>query len=94
MDLVGQRIFGIACGHPDCNDGDRLADDAVHKLLLDRDPDAGRPNDHWSPGNHSAAGRSTGRSGRPCKKTTEAVSAAWTTMATTTTVNGSYELPP
>ena len=41
MDLVGQRIFGIACGHPDCNDGDRLADDPVHKLLLDRDPVAG-----------------------------------------------------
>ena len=33
-DLVGQRIFGIACGHPDCNDGDRLADDPVHKLLV------------------------------------------------------------
>ena len=40
-DLVGQRIFGIACGHRDCNDGDRLADDPVHKLLLDRDPVSG-----------------------------------------------------
>ena len=40
-DLVGQRIFGIACGYPDCNDGDRLADDPVHKLLLDRDPVSG-----------------------------------------------------
>ena len=40
-DLVGQRIFGIACGHPDCNDGDRLAADPVHKLLLDRDPVSG-----------------------------------------------------
>ncbi len=40
-DLVGQRIFGIACGHPDCNDGDRLADDPIHKLLLDRDPVSG-----------------------------------------------------
>ena len=40
-DLFGQRIFGIACGHPDCNDGDRLADDPVHKLLLDRDPVSG-----------------------------------------------------
>ena len=40
-DLIGQRIFGIACGHPDCNDGDRLADDPVHKLLLDRDPVSG-----------------------------------------------------
>ena len=33
-DLLGQRIFGIACGHPDGNDGDRLADDPIHKLLL------------------------------------------------------------
>ena len=41
-DLIGQRIFGIACGHPDCNDGDRLADDPIHKLLLDRDPVSGR----------------------------------------------------
>jgi hypothetical protein len=37
-DLVAQRIFGIACGHPDGNDADRLADDPIHKLLLDRDP--------------------------------------------------------
>ena len=29
-DLIGQRIFGIACGHPDCNDGDRLAEDPIH----------------------------------------------------------------
>ena len=29
-DLLGQRIFGIACGHPDGNDGDRLADDPIH----------------------------------------------------------------
>ena len=40
-DLIGQRVFGIACGHPDCNDADRLADDPIHKLLLDRDPRAG-----------------------------------------------------
>ena len=40
-DLIGQRIFGIACGHPDCNDGDRLAEDPIHKLLLDRDPVSG-----------------------------------------------------
>ena len=25
-DLIGQRIFGIACGHPDCNDGGRIPD--------------------------------------------------------------------
>jgi len=40
-DLLGQRIFGIACGHPDANDADRLADDPIHKLLLGRDPIAG-----------------------------------------------------
>ena len=40
-ELLGQRIFGIACGHPDGNDADRLADDPIHKLLLGRDPVAG-----------------------------------------------------
>ena len=33
--------LGIACGHPDGNDADRLADDPIHKLLLGRDPVAG-----------------------------------------------------
>jgi hypothetical protein len=37
-DLVAQRGFDIACGHPDGNDGDALADDPIHKLLLNRDP--------------------------------------------------------
>jgi hypothetical protein len=37
-DLLAQRVFAIACGHPDGNDGDRLADDPIHKLLLGRDP--------------------------------------------------------
>ena len=37
-DLLAQRIFGVACGHPDGNDGDALANDPIHKLLLDRDP--------------------------------------------------------
>jgi Transposase DDE domain group 1 len=42
-DLVAQRVFAIACGHPDGNDADRLAEDPIHKLLLDRDPiDGGR----------------------------------------------------
>jgi hypothetical protein len=40
-DLLAQRIFGLACGHPDGNDGDALAHDPIHKLLLDRDPIAG-----------------------------------------------------
>ena len=34
-------MFGIAAGHPDGNDADRLADDPIHKLLLGRDPVAG-----------------------------------------------------
>src|SRR5918996_581510 len=40
-DLVRQRVFGLACGYADCNDAARLADDPIHKLLLDRDPLAG-----------------------------------------------------
>ncbi len=42
-DLLGQRIFGIACGHPDANDADGLAEDPLHKLLLGRDPITGDP---------------------------------------------------
>ena len=42
-DLLGQRIFGIACGHPDANAADRLADDPIHKLVLGRDPVYGAP---------------------------------------------------
>jgi hypothetical protein len=38
LDLLRQRVYGIACGYPDCNDADRLADDPIQKLLLDRDP--------------------------------------------------------
>lgn len=38
LDLLRQRVYGIACGYPDCNDADRLADDPVQKLLLGRDP--------------------------------------------------------
>jgi len=37
-ELVSQRVFGIACGHPDGNDAARLSDDPVHKLLVGRDP--------------------------------------------------------
>src|SRR6266403_3737769 len=41
LELFRQRVFGLACGYADCNDAARLADDAIHKLLLDRDPLAG-----------------------------------------------------
>lgn len=37
-DLLGQRIYGLALGYEDANDAARLADDPIHKLLLDRDP--------------------------------------------------------
>jgi len=42
-ELVAQRVFGIACAYPDANDADRLADDPIQKLLLDRDPIDGTP---------------------------------------------------
>src|SRR2546428_1121929 len=41
LELLRQRVFGLACGYADCTDAARLADDAIHKLLLDRDPIAG-----------------------------------------------------
>jgi DDE family transposase/D-isomer specific 2-hydroxyacid dehydrogenase-like protein len=41
LELFRQRIFGIACGYADCNDAARVVDDAIHKLLLGRDPIAG-----------------------------------------------------
>ena len=41
LELVRQRVFGIACGYADCNDAARLAHDPVHKLLIERDPLAG-----------------------------------------------------
>ncbi len=41
LELLRQRVFGLACGYADCNDAARLADDPIHKLLLERDPLAG-----------------------------------------------------
>ena len=38
LDLLRQRIFGIALGYADANDVARLGDDPLHKLLLARDP--------------------------------------------------------
>lgn len=37
-DLLAQRIYGLALGYEDANDAARLADDPIHKLLLERDP--------------------------------------------------------
>ncbi len=36
-ELLGQRVYGLACGYEDANDAARLADDPIHKLLLGRD---------------------------------------------------------
>jgi hypothetical protein len=38
IDLVRQRIFGVACGYEDANDVARVGADPMQKLLLDRDP--------------------------------------------------------
>lgn len=38
LDLLRQRVYGIASGYPDCNDSDTLTGDPIQKLLLDRDP--------------------------------------------------------
>jgi hypothetical protein len=53
IELVRQRVFGIACGYADCNDAARLAEDPIHKLLLARDPLTGparRPAEPLGPG--------------------------------------------
>jgi hypothetical protein len=42
QELLRQRLFGIACGHADANDAAGLAEDPIHKLLIDRDPLSGR----------------------------------------------------
>jgi hypothetical protein len=41
VELVRQRVFGIALGYPDANDARALAADPIHKLLLRRDPIGG-----------------------------------------------------
>ena len=41
VELLRQRVFGLACGYADCNDAARLADDVIHKLMVGRDPLAG-----------------------------------------------------
>ena len=37
-EALRQRVFGIALGYPDANDATALAQDPIHKLMLDRDP--------------------------------------------------------
>ncbi len=41
IELLRQRVFGLAAGYADCNDAARLADDVIHKLVVGRDPIAG-----------------------------------------------------
>ncbi len=42
VELMRQRIHGLACGYPDADDAARLAGDPMHKMLVGRDPVAGR----------------------------------------------------
>ena len=37
-ELLGQRVFALACGYTDCNDAARLSADPIHKALIGRDP--------------------------------------------------------
>lgn len=39
-EMLGQRIFGLACGYADTNDAARLVNDPVHKLLVGKDPES------------------------------------------------------
>lgn len=38
--ILGQRIFGLACGYADTNDAARLVHDPVHKLVVGKDPES------------------------------------------------------
>ena len=38
IDLVRQRVYGIACGYADCNDAAHVGQDPMQKALLERDP--------------------------------------------------------
>jgi hypothetical protein len=42
VELLRQRIHGLACGYPDANDAARLEAYPIHKLLVGRDPLSGR----------------------------------------------------
>jgi hypothetical protein len=42
VDLVRQRVFGLALGYADANDAGRLAGDPMQRMLLDRDPMTGQ----------------------------------------------------
>ena len=41
LEIVRQRVFAIALGYPDGNDAGGLAEDPIHRLLLERDPISG-----------------------------------------------------
>jgi hypothetical protein len=41
-ELIGQRVFGLACGYEDLNDHDRLREDPMFAVATGRDPGAGR----------------------------------------------------
>jgi len=40
-EILAQRLFAIALGHPDCNDAQQLAHDPIHKMMVGRAPLSG-----------------------------------------------------
>ncbi len=43
VELMRQRVFGIACCYGDGNDAARLTDDVIPMLMVGRDPIGGAP---------------------------------------------------
>jgi len=43
LEMLAQRVYGIACGYEDANDAARLRLDPMHRLLAGRDPVKGKP---------------------------------------------------
>jgi Transposase DDE domain group 1 len=43
VEILSQRVFGIACGYPDGNDAGRLGEDPIQRMLVGRDPVEGDP---------------------------------------------------
>ena len=62
LELLRQRVFGLACGYADCNDAARLAEDAIHKLFWTAIRSRGPA---W-PRSRRCRGSRTGRAGRRC----------------------------
>ena len=70
-ELMGQRIYALACGYADCSDAARLGADPIHKALIGRDPVDG--DDLWRESVSAVTGcvvNSSGQSASHCLKLT------------------------